>query len=160
VRDEGRFRAAAARAQVAETLVPAAARASSSPDEDGAAPPRTFGPDHARAIALVVALALSPRAAAAQTAGPAWPPAELPRTDEHPTAAVAERATVRRTSRTGRTLIGAGLGFLAGTALGVAYGALGNPGLPHLGTDTASELEYTPIFAVAGAITGAVIANH
>jgi hypothetical protein len=56
-----------------------------------------------------------------------------------------------------RIALGATLGLLAGTAIGVVYGAAGHPGLPHIGADVPSELEYTPLFALGGAVVGGII---
>jgi hypothetical protein len=44
----------------------------------------------------------------------------------------------------GRIALGATLGLVAGAAVGFLHGAAGHPGLPHIGLDVPSELEYTP----------------
>ena len=57
----------------------------------------------------------------------------------------------------GRIAIGATLGLVAGAAVGFIHGAAGHPGLPHTGMDVPSELEYTPFFALGGAIVGGIL---
>lgn len=59
-----------------------------------------------------------------------------------------------------RVVLGATLGLLAGTAIGVVYGAAGHPGLPHIGEDVPSELEYTPLFALGGAVLGGILGGR
>ena len=54
-------------------------------------------------------------------------------------------------------LLGIGLGFLAGVGIGVAYGAAGHPGLPHVGGDIPPEMEYVVQFTLGGTIIGCVI---
>lgn len=56
-----------------------------------------------------------------------------------------------------RSLLGVGLGFLAGAGLGVAYGAAGHPGLPHVGSDLPPEMEYVVPFTLGGVILGGIL---
>jgi hypothetical protein len=60
-------------------------------------------------------------------------------------------------ARTRRTAGGAALGLLLGGAIGYAHGSAGHPGLPHTGLDIPDEWEYTPFFALAGAIAGGIV---
>ena len=62
-----------------------------------------------------------------------------------------------RKASAGRVALGATLGLAAGAAVGFIHGAAGHPGLPHIGLDVPSELEYTPLFALGGAIVGGII---
>ena len=54
------------------------------------------------------------------------------------------------------TLAGTGLGLAAGIAFGFFYSAIEHPGLPH--ADLPEEVEYVPLFAIAGAVLGTLLA--
>ena len=57
-------------------------------------------------------------------------------------------------SRRRRAAGGALIGLVIGGAVGIVHGSMGHPGLPHLGIDIPSELEYTPFFMVLGGVIG------
>jgi hypothetical protein len=54
-------------------------------------------------------------------------------------------------------LVGGAIGLVVGAAIGVAHGALDHPGLPHHGDDLPNIQEYSPYFALAGLVIGAVL---
>jgi hypothetical protein len=108
------------------------------------------------AMAVVGFTVAAPGAAQAQASGPRRQAEQSAPKDE---ALPRLQMDEMRGARIGPVRGGA-IGLLAGAAVGVIHGALDHPGLPHHGSDLPNTLEYSPFFAVAGLITGVVLASR